>query len=263
MNDVALPVLQNLRLELNEHILTVTISREEARNALDEKTWLELGEMVCYARTDKEVHAVIITGGEKLFAAGADIKWLNRRPAMDVLEYGGQDVLFDLERLNKPVIAAVGGYALGGGCELAMACDIRIAGEKAKFGQPEVNLGVLPGAGGTQRLSRLVGYGRAKELIFTGEIIDATEAYRIGLVNKIVPAGEVVAAAFKMAKVILAKGPVAVRLAKLSVNLGVGTDITTGLAIEKLSQAVLFSTDDRVEGTSAFIEKRPANFKGK
>jgi len=253
--------LDNLQLEIEEHILIVTISREEAKNALDEKTWRELGEVVEYAK-NKEIHAVIITGGEKLFAAGADIKWLNRRPAMDVLGHGGQDVLFDLERLDKPVIAAIGGFALGGGCELAMACDIRIASEKAKLGQPEVNLGVLPGGGGTQRLSRLVGYGRAKELIFTGAVIDAQEAYRIGLVNKVVPAGEVLAAAKEMAKTIMSKGPVAIQLSKLAINLSTGTDLPTGLAIEKLAQTVLFSTEDRIEGTTAFIEKRKPEFKG-
>jgi enoyl-CoA hydratase len=256
------PALKNLKLEFVDTILIVKVDREQARNALDEQTWVELGDVVRYAR-NKDIAAVVVTGGENLFVAGADIRWLNKRYSLDVLDYGGQDVLWELEQLNKPVIAAVGGYALGGGCELAMACDIRIAGERAKFGQPEVNLGVLPGAGGTQRLSRLVGYGRAKELILTGEIIDAAEAYRIGLVNKVVAQGEVVNAAVNMAKAIIAKGPVAVRLAKMAVNLSMGASMHTGMVIEKLSQTVLFYTEDRVEGTGAFIEKRPVRFQGR
>lgn len=252
--------LKNIHLSAQEHILIVRIDRPEARNALDKQTWEELSRVVDFSRRQNQIQAVIITGGEKVFAAGADIKWLNKRPALEVLQFGGQDVLWELERLNKPVIAAIEGYALGGGCELAMACDIRIVSEKAKFGQPEVCLGLMPGAGGTQRLSRLVGYGRAKEMIITGEIIDAQEAYRIGLANKVVAVGETMAAALKMTEKILANGPVAVQLAKQSICLGVGTDMYTGMAIEKLSQTVLFFTPDREEGTSAFMEKRKAEF---
>jgi enoyl-CoA hydratase len=254
---------ENLLLEEINHILIIKLNREEVRNALDEKTWFELGNAVDYIKKNDDIHAVIITGGEKVFAAGADIKWLNKRPAQEVLGYGGQDILWNLERLDKPVIAAVGGYALGGGCELAMACDIRIASEKAKFGQPEVGLGLIPGAGGTQRLSRLVGLGKAKELIFTGNIISAEEAKSIGLVNQTVQVGETLNSAIEMAEKIMKKGPVAIRLAKLSVNASLSTDSYTGMSIEKLAQTVLFSTEDRIEGTSAFLEKRSAEFKGR
>jgi enoyl-CoA hydratase len=258
-----LPKTNHWKLEISEKILVAVNNRPEARNAMDEETWDELECFVEYAKKSSDVYALIITGGETLFASGADIKSMNQRSALQVLESGSQETLCRIERLTKPVIAAVGGYALGGVCELAMACDIRIASDKAKFGQPEVNLGLIPGAGGTQRLTRLVGYGRAKELIFTGRIIDAQEALGMGLVNKVVPAGGVVNAALEMAKLMLTKGPLAIQLAKLAVNTGMDTNIHTGLAVEKLSQAVLFSTEDRLEGTKAFIEKRPALFKRK
>jgi enoyl-CoA hydratase len=172
--------------------------------------------------------------------------------------------LKDLEDLYKPVICAVNGYALGGGCELAMACDLRIATKRSKFGQPEVNLSIIPGAGGTQRLTRLVGIGRAKELIFTGRIIGAEEAHLIGLVNEVTEDDResLMAAAEKMAKKIMAKGPVAITMGKIAINMGSETDINTGLMIERLAQTVAFSTEDRKEGTAAFLEKRSPNFKG-
>lgn len=158
---------------------------------MDKQSWAELLEAVQLVKGDPDIKVLIVTGaGDKAFVAGADINWLSKRDPQDILEGGPQAVLSELERLPKPVIAAVNGYALGGGCELAMACDIRIASERAKFGQPEINFAILPGGGGTQRLSRLVGKGKAKELIFTGEIIDAFEAERIGLVNKVVPPGK-------------------------------------------------------------------------
>ena len=172
------------------------------------------------------------------------------------------DILYEITMHKKPVIAAVDGYALGGGCELAMACDIRIATKKSKFGQPEVNLGIIPGGGGTQRLQRLVGIGKAKELIFTGDIISAEEAERIGLIEKVVEDGAVLEAAIEMAKKIKAKGPVAVTLAKQAINVGANTDLYSGLCFERYSQAIAFSTADKAEGTLAFIEKRPAQFKG-
>ncbi len=173
-----------------------------------------------------------------------------------------QETLNDLEVLGKVVIAAIDGYALGGGCELAMACDIRIATDRSKLGQPEVNLGIIPGAGGTQRLTRLVGLGKAKELIFTGDIISARETERIGLVNKVVGSEEHLAAAKEMAAKIAAKGPAAVRLAKAAIAVGVNTDMQTGLLFEKMAQTVAFFTGDRLEGTSAFLEKRKPHFKG-
>jgi len=256
------PTPQNIELEvIDNHILVAKISRLAVRNAMNEATWNELAGAVELAAKNDSIHVMIITGGEKYFAAGADINDMHKRTPMHVLAGGGQELMTRIEQMPKPVIAAVGGFALGGGCELAMACDIRIASERAKFGQPEVNLGLIPGAGGTQRLSRLVGYGKAKELIFTGTAIDAHEAERIGLVNKVVPDGEVIASAVEMAKVIMGKGPVAVQLAKLAVNASTDVDRHTGMLIEKLTQAFLFTTEDRIEGTNAFIEKRPPEFK--
>jgi len=262
MPEQKLPDCANWKLELVEqHILVAKIHREEVRNAMDEQTWDELSEIVDFTAREDWVYLLIITGGEKYFAAGADINAMRNRTSMQVLNGGGQELLMRIEQMPKPVIAAIGGFALGGGCELAMACDIRIASERAKFGQPEVNLGLIPGAGGTQRLSRLVGYGKAKELIFTGAIIDAQTALDIGLINQVAPEEEVLTAALEMAQTIIGKGPVAVQLAKLAVNAATDTDRHTGLLIEKLTQALLFSTEDRVEGMDAFLEKRLPTFK--
>lgn len=256
--------LDNILIDTAEGITTLTINRPEVRNAMNQETWLELATAVRHAEQDSQTKVIVITGaGDQAFVAGADIKWLSQRPALDVLEYGGQDVLWEVENCTKPVIAAVNGYALGGGCELAMACDIRIAAENAQFGQPEANLGILPGAGGTQRLARLVGLGKAKELIFTGEIIDAFEAEKIGLVNKVVPLAELMDTVKAMAKKIMKKGPVAIRLAKTAINLSASTDLATGLLYEKTAQALLFTTDDRIEGTNAFLEKRKPEFQAK
>lgn len=256
---------QNLLLEKDGHIALITLNRPEVRNALDPQTWSEIRGAVRECRFDKEVRVVIITGaGGKAFASGADIKSLRDRHALEVLKGEAQDTLNDVENLEKPVIAAIDGFCLGGGCELAMACDIRIATVQSKFGQPEVNLGIIPGAGGTQRLQRIVGPGKAKELIFTGEIISAREAGEIGLVNRVVDTREdLMACAREMAQKIIAKGPVAVSLAKMSINLGLNTDINSGLLFEKYAQTIAFSTEDRVEGTTAFLEKRKPAFKGK
>lgn len=253
----------NLLIEHTDGVSTIILNRPDVRNAIDKQTWRELGEAVKMLRDDDQTIVVIITGaGDKTFAAGADIKWLNERSAVDVLGYSGQDVLLELENLQKPILAAVNGWALGGGCELAMACDIRIASNNAKFGQPEVNLGLLPGAGGTQRLIRLVGFGRAKELIMTGRTIDADEAFTIGLVNKVVSLDNLMPEVLATARAIMNKGPLAVRMAKMAVNIAASTDLNTGLAYEKLAQAFLFSTSDRKEGTRAFLEKRSPCFRG-
>ena len=215
-------------------------------------------------RHDREVGVVVLTGaGERAFAAGADIGELRERTALDALASVMQGIYDEIEAYEKPTIAAVNGLALGGGCELAMACDVRIASGKARFGLPEVTLAIIPGAGGTQRLSRLVGKGRAIEMILTGQIIDAEEARRIGLVTQV--AGDEEALMDKVwqtAATILSRAPLAVRLAKLAVQTGFETDQKTGLVIERLAQAVLFDTEDKREGTTAFLEKREPRFRG-
>lgn len=255
---------QNILLDIKGAIGIITINRPEVRNALDPQTVGEIRQALDELAVNPDIGVVIFTGaGDKSFAAGADISKLRDRTMLEALQPGMQELYTQLEAFVKPVIAAVNGYALGGGCELAMACDIRIASENAKFGLPELNLGIIPGAGGTQRLARLVGKGKAKELIFTGEIISAQEAERIGLVNKVVPPEQLLPAAEEMAEKMLKKGPVALRLAKLAVNIGTETDQNTGLVVEKLAQALLMTTEDKVEGTTAFLEKRPPRFQGK
>lgn len=254
---------QNILLEKEDHVALITLNRPQVRNALDPQTWAEIRAAVRECRLDSDVRVVIITGaGGKAFASGADIRSLQERKALAVLKSETQETLSDLENLDKPTIAAIDGFALGGGCELAMACDIRIATDRSKLGQPEVNLGVIPGVGGTQRLQRLVGMGKAKELIFTGDIIDAAEAERIGLVNKVVAPENLIPAARGLAAKMVEKGPVAVGLAKVAINVGANTDINTGLLFEKLALALTFFTGDRLEGTTAFLEKRKPGFKG-
>ena len=254
---------QNIKIEINDGIAILTLNRPEVRNALDYVTWDEIRAGMRELRFNDDAHVIILTGaGGKAFASGADIKALNARTVSEQMNSEVNDILYEITKHKKPVIAAVDGYALGGGCELAMACDIRIATKKSKFGQPEVNLGIIPGGGGTQRLQRLVGIGKAKELIFTGDIISAEEAERIGLIEKVVEDGAVLEAAIEMAKKIKAKGPVAVTLAKQAINVGANTDLYSGLCFERYSQAIAFSTADKAEGTLAFIEKRPAQFKG-
>lgn len=257
--------LQNVLLEKEGHIAIITLNRPEVRNALDPQTWAEIRQAARLCRFDQEVRVVIITGaGGKAFASGADIRSLRDREALAVLKSEAQESLNDVENLEKPVIAAIDGFALGGGCELALACDIRIATSRSKLGQPEVNLGIIPGAGGTQRLQRIVGMGKAKELIFTGDIISAQEAKEIGLVNKVVEQPEdLLPVAKEMAQKIIGKGPLAVSLAKMAINVGANTDLNSGLLFEKFAQTIAFSTEDRIEGTSAFLEKRKADFKGK
>lgn len=253
---------QNIKIEINDGIAVLTLNRPEVRNALDFVTWDEIRSGMRSLRDDDNVHVIIITGaGGKAFASGADIRALHARTVTEQMCSETNDILYEISSHKKPVIAAIDGYALGGGCELAMACDIRIATRKSKFGQPEVNLGIILGGGGTQRLQRLVGIGKAKELIFTGDIISAEEAEHIGLVEKVVDDGTVLDAALEMANKIKAKGPMAVMLAKMSINVGANTDLLSGLYFERYSQALAFSTEDKAEGTLAFIEKRPANFK--
>jgi len=254
---------KNLLLEFDGEICVVSINRPEVRNALDRETWAEIAQVTDQMEKDDKVKVIIVTGvGYQAFVAGADVAALKERSLIETFFNENQATLSRLASANKVTIAAINGFALGGGCELAMACDLRVAAENAKLGQPELNLGILPGAGGTQRLSRLVGIGKAKELILTGDVIDAAEAWRIGLVNKVVPVGEAVQAAKEMAQKILAKGPLAVRVAKSVLDWGSNTSLDQGLILERLAQTILFATEDRAEGLSAFLEKRPPVFNG-
>jgi enoyl-CoA hydratase/carnithine racemase len=256
-------VSEVVTLEVQGRLGIVTIDRPEARNALNFAVLDGIEDALNRFRDDPEVGLVIFTGaGEKAFAAGADITQLTDYTVVDGLNARLQRLFDEVEAFPKPTIAAVNGYALGGGNELAMAADIRIASTQATFGLPETNLGVLPGAGGTQRLSRLIGKGRAIELILTGRFIDADEALRIGLVTQVVAPDELLSTAARTAESILAKGPLAIRLAKLVVGAGYETDQKTGILLERLAQALLYGTADKIEGTQAFIEKRPANFRG-
>lgn len=254
---------QNLLLEKDNGIGIITLNRPKALNALNAATIYEMDELLDIIAKDDSIQVVIVTGsGEKAFVAGADITEMKSMSAIEGRNWGklAQAVFNKLENLPQPVIAAVNGFALGGGCELAMACDIRIASEKAKFGQPEVTLGITPGFGGTQRLPRLVGKGRAKELLFTGDMIDANEACRIGLANKVVAAGELLTAAKELAIKIMSRGPVAVQLCKAAVNEGLDMDLDSGIAYEAEVFALCFATVDQKEGMTAFVEKRKANF---
>ncbi len=254
----------NLTLDKADGIATVTINRPAALNALNTETLGELEAAVTALGSDPEARVLLITGaGAKAFVAGADIAVMQPMgpTAARELAQQGHRVCGLIERSPKPVIAAVNGYALGGGCELAMSCDIRIAAETAKFGQPEINLGISPGFGGTQRLPRLVGRGRALELLLTGEMIDAREALRIGLVNRVVPAAELLDEARKLARQIAGKGLVALGLCKEAVANGLEIDLQRACAYEADLFAFSFATADQKEGMAAFLEKRPAQFR--
>jgi enoyl-CoA hydratase len=255
----------NLLIEITDDVAIVTINRPKALNALNGATMEELHRTFTLLEKDQRVKVIILTGaGKKAFVAGGDITYLHNLQPVSSREFAlyGQQILNFIEALAKPVIAAVNGFALGGGCELAMACDIRLASDTARFGQPEVNLGVIPGFAGTQRLSRLVGKGRAKELLFTGEMITAQEAWRIGLVNKVVPQEELLQAAKEMARKIAGKGPQAVCFCKAAVNNGLEMELNRASVYEADLFALCFTTKDQSEGMSAFLEKRSAKFQG-
>ena len=255
-----------LLLEKEDGIGILYINRPDAMNALNTGVLEEIIQAVGEISRDNEIQVLIITGaGDKSFVAGADIKEMHGLTAVEGREFGyiGQAAFRAIEKLEKPVIAAVNGFALGGGCELAMAADIRLASEKAKFGQPEVGLGITPGFGGTQRLPRLVGEGRAMELILTANTINAEEAYRIGLVNHINPAADLLDEARKMARKIMANAPLAVKYAMSAVNKGLQTDIDTGMAIEADLFGICFATEDQKAGMGAFLNKEKASFKAK
>jgi enoyl-CoA hydratase/carnithine racemase len=258
--------LANVAYEKKGAVATVTVNRPKVLNALNTPTWADLRTAFEDARDDDAVRGVILTGaGDKAFIAGADIGELAHASAVEAEQASrfGQEVLELVENLGKPVIAAVNGFALGGGCETAMACTIRIAVESAKFGQPEVKLGLLPGGGGTQRLPRLVGKGLALQLILSGGMISAQEAYRIGLVNEIVPAANLIGRAEEILKQIAANAPVAVRLSLEAVNKGMDTSQSEGFALEASYFGLCAATDDKKEGTSAFLEKRAPQFHGR
>jgi enoyl-CoA hydratase len=247
-------------------LATVTVNRPEKLNALTRATIDELRTAFEELGADSEVAGVILTGaGEKAFVAGADIGELNDLGPVAAREHAlcGQQLCRTIETLGKPVIAAVQGFALGGGCELAMACTLRVAGEKARFGQPEVKLGLIPGFGGTQRLGRLVGRGSALELLLTGEMIDAREAHRLGLVNRVVPQDQVMEEATTLMASILERGPLAVRYTLEATHQGLELPLEDGLRLEANLFALTFATEDKAEGTRAFLEKRPPVFRGK
>lgn len=248
------------------NILFVTINREKALNALNKETVAELQNAFDAYKADASVACVIVTGaGEKSFVAGADITEIHELNAQsgDTFSQTGLRLMQTIQDFPRPVIAAVNGFALGGGCELAMACDFRLASEKAKLGQPEVNLGIIPGYGGTQRLPRLVGMGKAKQLTFTGEIITAQEAHRIGLVDEVYAPDQLIAKAMEIAETIASKGPVAVSVSKECINQGMEVSQLEGCRIEQKKFGQVCGTADMKEGTKAFMEKRKADFTGK
>ena len=257
---------ENVLLEKEGTIAVLTVNRPKALNALNSATLLDIQAAVADVAADDNIYVLIITGsGEKAFVAGADISEMKDFNAMGGRAFGklGNDIFRAIELMEKPVIAAINGFALGGGCELAMSCDIRLASENARFGQPESGLGITPGFGGTQRLPRLIGEGRAKELIYAANNIKADEAYRIGLVNHIYPLESLMAEAKKLAAKIAGNAPVAVRLCKSAIGKGLQTDIDSGTTIESDAFGLCFATVDQKEGMGAFVEKRAAAFVGK
>lgn len=257
---------KNIKFVKKDLVATITIDRPKALNALNDETVAELDDCFSAVAVDKDIRCVILTGGgEKAFVAGADIGEL---AVLDVPGGQrkcdtGQALFLRIEHLPQPVIAAINGFALGGGCEIAMACDIRLASEKAKLGQPEVNLGIIPGYGGTQRLPRLVGYGKAKQMILTGDFVSALEAQRIGLVDEVYPAEELMPKAVEMAQKIAGKGPLAIKAAKEAINRGMDMSLVDGCAHEGVLFAAICASEDKTEGTKAFLEKRKAEFTGR
>ncbi|ASS73796.1 crotonase [Tumebacillus algifaecis] len=257
---------QNLLFEVRDGVGIITLNRPKALNALNSALLDEMGALLDDIAKNEAIHVVVITGGgEKAFAAGADIAEMQNFTAIEgrTFSVSGMKNISKLETIPQPTIAAVNGFALGGGCEVVMACDIRIASTKAKFGQPEVNLGVTPGFGGTQRLPRLVGPAIAKELLFTGDVIGAERAYQIGLVNQVVEPEELLNKALEMAQKIASKGQLAVRMSKQGVNEGMNMDLSRALQYESELFGLSFSTEDQKEGMAAFLEKRQAEFKGR
>ena len=254
-----------IKFEVRDQIGYVTIDRPQALNALNDDVIVELKDVFRQVDERMDVRVAIITGAGKAFIAGADIVSMRDMPRDEgrFMSMRGQELMNNIEENSKPVIAAINGYCLGGGNELAMSCDMRIASEKAKFAQPEAGLGIIPGYGGTQRLPRLVGVSVAKRLIFTGETIDAAEALRIGLVDEVVAPEEVMARAEDIARKIVKNSPIAVKVAKTTITRGINMDIKSAIQFEAEAYNTTFSSDDRVEGMTAFTDKRPANFKNR
>lgn len=255
--------IENIKVDMDGKVAVITMNRPKALNALNSQTLDEMVKIIDWVAENKDVFGVIITGEGRGFVAGADIVQMRPYKSEEGRDYAGyaQSVFNKIEALNKPTIAAVNGFALGGGCELALSCDIRIASDAAVFGQPEVTLGIIPCFGGTQRLPRLIGSGLAKELIFTGRKIKADEALRIGLVNRVVSADELVSAAKGIMAEIQAVSPMAVKYAKLAVNKGADLDLMNALELEKDLVGLCFATDDKEEGMDAFVNKRKPEFK--
>lgn len=253
----------NTDIARHGQVAVLRVNRPEVRNALDLATVREMADAVAALTADKTFGAIVITGaGGAVFVSGADINDIRARKRNDGLAAINSTLFSAIDKCPKVTIAAVNGLALGGGCELALACDLRIAASHARFGQPETGLGIIPGAGATQRLPRIVGLGRAKHLILTGEAIDAQKALEWGLVSQVVPAEELETQALALAERVLSRGPLAIRLAKLALNASARVDLDSGLLIETLAQAICFESADKQEGTAAFLEKRPARFTG-
>ena len=255
-----------VKLEKQGHVGIVTIDRQEALNALNSQVLSDLDAVIDQVAADDEIYVMILTGAGRSFVAGADIGEMKGFSSIDGKKFGvhGGGVFLKLENLSKPVIAAVNGFALGGGCEMALACDIRIASEKAKFGQPEVGLGIIPGFGGTQRMARIIGTGPTMELIYTADTIDAQRALEIGMVNHVVPADQLMDEAMKLAQKICTNAQKAIRASKLAIRRGIDCDISTAVSYEALAFATCFGTEDQKEGMQAFLEKRKEkHFKNK
>jgi enoyl-CoA hydratase len=249
--------------QYRQYVAVITLNRPKELNALNLQLMGEIRDALKELDEDNNVRAIVLTGNERAFAAGADIKQMAGRTAIDMLQIDQFSTWDSIRKTKKPVIAAVSGFALGGGCELAMLCDMIIASETAKFGQPEIKIGVMPGAGGTQRLTRAVGKARAMEMVLTGKFISADEAYQFGLINRVVPVELYLSEAIKLAQEIAEMSPIAVQMAKESVNKAFDSTLQEGLFFERKNFYMLFASEDQKEGMNAFVEKRKPEFKGK